>query len=170
MRAIISHTHISLALILSLSCYHLAISLRLAEMIECGKKLIHYEIYAQRHTHTAIRIINDVYVNDVKKLLSHVYGSNKMMLHTRAPNSITKIRIYFYVQVDVDARVLISHAHSLSHSPSLSLAPSLSISVTSFDSFVAHLHIGLNESSTEMQMRQLESLIQIYTLHEMNFI
>lgn len=104
-------------------------------------------------THFAIRIINDVYVNDVKKLLSHVYGSNKMMLHTRAPNSNTKIKIYFYVQVDVDACVLISLARSLSFSYTLSM------SVTPFDFFVAHLHIGLNESSTEMQMRELESLI-----------
>lgn len=93
--------------------------------LNVGEKHSHtYELVraqTHHHTHCHSHIINDVYVNDVKKLLSHVYGSNKMTLHTRAPKSITKIKIYFYVQVDVDACVLISRAHSLPRSLSLSL-------------------------------------------------
>lgn len=102
------------------------------EMIECGK--------------TAVHII--LYVNHVKKkILSHIYGSNEMTLH--ALNIITRIKfIFMFEPFFLLSHSLFSTSLHLIHTKNMYVMWFMYTSISNhlFDSFVAHLHIGLNES------------------------
>lgn len=79
------------------------------KMIECGKKT-----HAYADTADALPLTLIMTCNAMSKNYCHTFTGQIKWCLTRAcpPNSIAKIKIYFYVQVNVDACVLISlHLH-----------------------------------------------------------